>query len=435
MLFENLDKKHMKYMVGYDLGNHYSQISCCSLQNPIPETIPTVVGTELYNIPTALCKRKDFNQWFYGKEALRLAQEGDGYLVTDLLEKAIRGEMVVIDEREYDPVSLLNLFVKKSFSIFSTIAPLDKIEMLVITTYDMSTEMVKVLEQVVNSLSLRNTRIFFQNYAESLYNYMLYQPGDLWRGKVVVFDYEKDYLLTSILDQNRRTTPIVSFSRDEIDRTWTYEEEGDEETDERFKEVILEKFQNEEVSVVYLLGEGFQGEWLQNSLQVLCRGRRVFKGNNLYSKGAAYSAMEKLCPSKEGKSRVFLGDEKLKSNIGLQILRKNEDTYCAIMDAGINWYEASAEKTFYLESGNSFLLKITPLTQIEGIDSLAGKYPVYYEEIKLEEIDDRPERCTRLTMRVKMESVDKLLVEVEDMGFGEIYPATHKIWKSEIELK
>ena len=59
MLFDGLDKKNNRYMVGYDLGEMASQISFCTLNQNEPETLPIVAGTEEYNIPTVLCKRTE----------------------------------------------------------------------------------------------------------------------------------------------------------------------------------------------------------------------------------------------------------------------------------------------------------------------------------------------------------------------------------------
>ena len=62
---------------------------------------------------------------------------------------------------------------------------------------------------------------------------------------------------------------------------------------------------------VYLIGDGYRDGWADESLHYLCRGRRVFQGNNLYSKGACYGMMERLHPGEEWKEHVYLGDDKL----------------------------------------------------------------------------------------------------------------------------
>ena len=55
----------------------------------------------------------------------------------------------------------------------------------------------------------------------------------------------------------------------------------------------LEKmFENTPFSAVYLVGREFEGEWMDKSFRFLCRKRRSFRGDNLYTMGACYAAME-----------------------------------------------------------------------------------------------------------------------------------------------
>lgn len=433
MLFDGLEKKNNRYMVGYDLGEYESQISYCSLVNPAAETVPVVAGSEQYNIPTALCKRTEVSQWFYGKEALRVAEMEEGTLVTGLLEKACAGELVEIEGREYDPIALLTLFVKRSFGLFSMQASLDKIEILVITVRDLDGPIVSVLEQVVSGLGLKTDRIFFQSYKESFYYYMLHQPAELWTGEPVIFDMQKDKMTTYILECNKRTIPTVTFSCEADFSQFPIEDEN--AMDQEFYEVAASVMYGREISVVFLIGDGFRQDNLDVSLRFLCKdGRRTFKGNNLYSKGAAYGAAERLCPSKRGKEYVFLGIQKLKSNLGFQMMRDGQESYKTLLDAGVNWYDAKAKCQFYLETGNKIFIAVTPLTNIRATQTAGGKYPVIYEEITLEGLPERPQKTTRLELRAAMSDVQTVQIEIEDLGFGEIVKPTHQIWKKTIIL-
>ncbi len=106
-----LDRKEGKklhkgsVLVGYDLGEQYSQISYCIYGQEDVDTVATVVGTKQYNIPTMLCKRKGVNQWFYGKEAVKNAGEEDMVPVEDLLALAGKGEDIELDGESYDPAA------------------------------------------------------------------------------------------------------------------------------------------------------------------------------------------------------------------------------------------------------------------------------------------------------------------------------------------
>lgn len=92
MLFGNSDSR--RFVLGYDLGEKVSQISYLASDADMPETLSVLAGSELYNIPTVLCKRKDVNQWFYGKEAVRHIEDGDGTRVDGLIAAAKEGKPV-----------------------------------------------------------------------------------------------------------------------------------------------------------------------------------------------------------------------------------------------------------------------------------------------------------------------------------------------------
>lgn len=172
------------------------------------------------------------------------------------------------------------------------------------------------------------------------------------------------------------------------------------------------------------MGEGFRGEWNQESLRFLCRNRRVFQGNNLFSKGACYSAGEKLEPAGERKL-IFLGNEKLRANVGMRVLRRGVESYFALLDAGVNWFEAHRQCEFILESGDSFSLLVTPLT---GRD----KKEI---EMVLEGLAVRPDKTTRLRMVMKLVSAKEIQVEIEDLGFGDIFQGTGAKWSEKFTVE
>lgn len=429
-----LDKMNNdKVVIGYDLGNRYSQISYSLGQGMVPETLSQVAGSEQYNIPTVLCKRKGVNQWFYGKEALKYAEENEGTLVDNILELAKDGEKILIEDQEFEPLALLTLFIRRSLSLLSHVCSIDKIAGIMFTCDDLEQSMVAVLSKVTMGLGLKTKNICFQSHVESVYYYNLFQPAELWNQQVLLYEYRNDGIKSYRMECNKRTTPVVAFIHMEnhVFRSPLAIPEEDylrvdafRDMDGKFLDIVTGDCEGRIVSSVYLLGEGFCGEWLQESLKYLCRNRRVFQGNNLFSKGACYGMMEKQQASELGKNHVFLGNEKLKANIGMKVVRRGEDSYFAILDAGTNWFEATGELDFLLESGNSFHIVVTPLngTVAQNV------------EICLDGLEERPAGTTRLRLLADMISESKVQIRVEDLGFGEIFPATHKKWKEILEV-
>lgn len=430
---ETAGKKNIKkVVVGYDLGRDNAQISYCGLEESEPETVSAVAGGEQYNIPMVLCKRIGVGQWYYGKEALKFAGEGNGILIEDILTLAERGEDVLVDGEAYDPAALLTLFVKRSLSLLNIRVSLSQIEAFMFTVEELTPRMVDVLGKVSAGLQLRDARVSFQSHLESFYAYTLHQGKELWMNDVLIFEYT-DLLRVLHFSCNRNTSPKVVFIEEVkypemTRRVWRDEPEVKEqqrtELDLMFLHLAGECLEGKTVSSIYLLGDGFKEDWARESLKFLCKNRRVFQGNNLYSKGACYGIGERIKPGKEWKEYVYLGADKLKSNIGMKALRLGEDSYYAIMDAGNNWYETSAEFDIILESGNTVEFVITPLTG-ENVSSRL---------ITLEGLPERPQRTTRLNIQIEMSAVNQAVVTVTDMGFGEIFRSSGKAWTQIIRV-
>lgn len=419
-----------KVIVGIDISDSYSQISYACQGKDQVETISMVAGETYYNIPTVLCKRTGVNQWSYGKEALRMAQEEQGILVRDLLSLALDGEPVQIEGQPYDPAALLALFLKRCLGMLSRISSPERIEALMITCKELDSRILEVLSQAVTGMRLKTDRIFFQNHTESFYYYMLHQPEELWRFQTLLLEYRDSRIYSYRMECNKKTVPVAVFIQEDshpflscgpVPEQESLREEKWRRLDSELLELAQQLCQNQMISSVYLIGEQFHEDWMKESLKYLCRGKRVFQGNNLYSKGACLGVQEKLNAGEAAKNHVFLGSDKLKTNVGMKILRRGQDSYYAVLDAGLNWYEARQDLEFYVQEGCAIELVLTSLT---------GKG----SRLALVTMEDFPGGISRLRGSFYMKREDCLAVELEDLGFGSIRQATHRVWKEEIKL-
>lgn len=417
-----------KLIIGYDLGYENAQISFSAASDGTVETLSQVAGEEKYNIPTALCKRYGTNQWIYGREALRAAQEDQGVLVENLLALALDGEPIIVDGESFDPVALLALFFKRSMGSL-------KASSMVVTCPMLDHRTIEVLGQIAGNAELKTDKIFFQGYGESFYSYMLGQPEELWLHQSVLFAYRRDSVRMYRLECNRRTRPIVVFVEEKEYPFFGYPypaEVSYEEMDQSFCRIAQEACGGRPVGSVYLIGEGFSEEWMKDSLRFLCRGRRVFQGNNLFSKGACHGMQERLSASEAGKGHVFLGKDKLKANVGMGILRQGEESYYALLDAGVNWYEAEQTVEIYMQGGNELALTITPLIRRRSQGSEGGSANCGRTVVVA--LDGLPQGPARIRLRLFMESEDCLSVEAEDLGFGQFRMPSGRTWKEIIEI-
>ena len=194
--------------------------------------------------------------------------------------------------------------------------------------------------------------------------------------------------------------------------------------DEKFNSILYGVIEDKRVSAVYLLGEGFEGDWLSESLKYICKGRRAFKGNKLFSKGACYGAREKLEPSEEEKLCVFLGQDKVKANIGMMVMREGVEAYMALLDGGRNWYDSYKECELMMEPGERLDFIVTPLN---------GKNPKTVP-VYLQGLPRRQRRATRIHLKLTMLSETRVNVIITDMGFGEIFAPSGLEWESSFSI-
>ena len=428
-------KTARRYVLGYDLGEEVSQISFLSSDSDLPETLSTLAGAEAYNIPTVLCKRADVNQWFYGKEALAKIENEAGIRVDHLLEKAKAGKRVDVDGTGYDPVSLLTLFIKRTLSLLSMEMSMDMVDAIVFTTNIMDSRMIEVLSDVTGALALPVKNIFYQSYEDSLYNYMLYQPEDLITHAAIVCDYSFGTMTVYDMKLNHKTTPIVvTIDKDKYDSmalpeghfSENVERKGEQiaRLDEKLLDFATHYMEGRIVSSVFLLGEGFREQWMQKSLEFLCRTRRVFQGNNLFSKGASIAAREKVGPTGRLEKYVLLDADKLKSNVGFMVKKQGKEAYYALLDAGENWYDVKRSLDVILELEAFIEIIVIPLT--------GGERKVH--RIELEGLPMRPVRTTRLRINVSMKAADLVVLRIEDMGFGELFESSGQIFTKELSV-
>jgi len=423
-VFDKINKD--RYGIGYDLSEDYVQISYCRVDGDTPETLSTVTGEDCYNIPLVLCRRRSSGKWVIGAEAELAASEGDGRLVTGLLDAVRNEELVSVETEEYQAKDLLALFIKRSLGFLFETIPSEKIAEIVIAVRNADSEMIRILRETIGVLKGNSEKISFISYEESFFFYMLYQPSELQNHQVLVCDAGGDYLRTYRLERNSFLSPCVATVEGICHKDFPLKGYfgGKGEKDEAFLDIAQKLCENRIFSGVYLIGEGFYEDWCKESLRFLCKNRRVFKGNNLFSKGAAFAAKEKANPSGYEKNIRYLGNEQLKANISIQTHNPGKNGKLLLAQAGAHWYEVSGVKEVILQETDTLPIVV----------EYVSKNGTAVADFKLEGFPAGSGRMTRVSVEVTMSGENKVVFKVTDLGFGEIFPATGKVWTEEMNL-
>ena len=442
MLFgkDSFRKKNSgKYIVGYELGQKHVQMSYLKVGEREPQTLSMIEGQEEYHIPFLLFKPLETDLWYVGKEAMEHERKGGGILLTDLLENAYEKKMTEVNLENFDACALLALFVKRSLGYLKNKVPVEKIAGIMFIVDNLDQKMVDALRKMVEFLQMPQTTIQFMGKEESFFYYNLHSNPSLWSHQVFLYELQEDQLQSYRLYLNRQTKPTVTMiEKKQYDRfpacsLVAKEETGEEERkrqqekepwDQLFLEYVREDMEDKIVSCIYLIGDGFLGDWYQKSVRFLCAKRRVFMGNNLYSKGACYALWDKLEPGELSASYVYLGTDKLQANVGMELLRQGAPSYLAVLDGGSSWYDCKKEWDLILEKENRIVFKIVPLN---------GKN-VRYAEIILSGLQNGKNSLSRLHIEAYMETKERMKVKIQDLGFGAFYPSTGQYWEETILL-
>lgn len=425
------DEKNRKVVIGLDLTDEYAQISYFFLNQDEPDTLKAFQG-EKYNVPVCLLKKSGVNQWYYGEQALRGEQENKGVLVSNLLKLAHESDVVTVDGVEVGAVALLALFVKKCLGTLSMVLEGAEVEGLMITVEEFQEKTAQIMEQLKDSIPYEKEKVFVQCHAESLFYYVMNQDKELWNRDVAVFGFYERKLYSYLVCVKRKSLPqVVTIQREEYEQFILPSNQEIEQNpeavyrymDKKFLEILENFTRGKLLNTVYLIGTEFEKEWYKDSVAFLSKTKRIFGGSNLYSKGACYGGKEKRTPGNITEHYLFLGNDKLKCNIGVKSLNKGKACVTPLLDAGVNWYEVSCESEFLLAEGNALEVVAT---------SLYGEEKVF--EMQLDGLPERPRKATRILLQIYMENERHLHLHVEDKGFGNFFLSSGKTWDALIDV-
>ena len=424
MFLGNAGKKGMSGgILGMDLDDWSAQISFWLPGAQTPETISTGDGEE-DRIPAVLCRRTDRDVWTYGKEALETARRGGGVLADRLLSRALAGEQLEIGGEWFEAAALLALFIKRSPSLLGGAMRPEKADFFMFTLERVDRQALEMVERIALLLSLPPERVSCQSRAESFFFYNISQPEELWRHSCLICDFGGERLKTLLLDVNRHTRPatvtVAQEEHPELER-----QDNREEMDEAFLSIFRSVSDGRIIDTVYLIGDGFAGEWYPKTLAVMCRNRRVFQGNNLYSKGACYGGKAKRPGGGvSGREYVYLGSDMLRVNVGLLTEKRGKETCLSLLDAGMNWFDARGECEFLLDADHTFTLRLTPVS---------GK-KLREVVVTLSGVPERPPFATRIFLAASCPDAETVRLRMEDRGFGEFFPSSGLAWEESLPL-
>ncbi|MCM1496620.1 MAG: DUF5716 family protein [Bacteroides sp.] len=414
------------FYLGMDVCAEHTQLSFFNQQTKEPESICQLNTVDTYLLPNVAFFGEEAKRWYIGSEAVEHRFHQKGTMLEHVVEKLESTERMIFHEETYTYEDVLLLILKGHIMDFLNRYEDAHIERLVVTVYKYSNALFRVLHMLQDELGLYEQRFFIIGHTSAYLHFIFQQPESLRNNSVGLFDYGPEGLMFYRVDIARKTTPqvVTVIHKDYREQMGYYRiYDNKKELDQRFLAVVQEVLKEAYMSAVYLTGVGFTELWANASQNVLCDGRRVFVGQNIYTKGACYAAYigsHVINPNKY----IVNAEDMVHSDVGI-LSGDASNTFIPIAKGGREWYNMRGKLCVCLDDTN----------RVELLYKNHYNQEALREIIEIHGLPSRPNKTTRLSLEVEMYSGNRGAVVIRDEGFGKLYPTTNKIYRKEFLLE
>ena len=379
------------YYIGMDLCSDSTQISFYNDISREPETVNQLNNKETYMMPNILFFGLETGEWYVGSEASEARFKEQGIVLDELFQNARSEETVEVHNTRYSYRKLFLMMLKMHVDSFLYRYEGATVKKLVITIPEYNKDLFRVLSTFYKELGVEKEQVEITSHLDSGLYYIFNQDESLRTNSVGLFDYNTDGL---------------HYYRIDISH-------GHELANETKKTYI---------SAIYLTGLGFSEKWLNKSRELLTQGRRVFAGQNIYTKGACYKAVGGEYG--EFYKKYFVETkENVIFDVGISS-EDEEDRFIPIALGGRQWYNIHGKISIILDDTES--LTLVYRNRKTGEEER--------EVVKLHGIPKRPNKTSKFSVEVEFENPHHGAFIIKDVGFGKLFPTTNKIYRKEFDV-
>lgn len=405
-----------KLAAGVDLREDETQLSYFIEGMDDPESVSTYVNEGRYIIPTIIAKTEQ--GWVVGEEAIEEQKKGNPFVYDGILKQALDGD-----------IELLKNFIEECLRKIPNLELPEQLDGIDFTVPEIELHVNNCIFTCMEQLGVLSDKIHVIGYAESSIYYALSQKRNLWKNDVVFFDLSnKSFWYRHIHIAKGNKTELVLMEEQELTKQLNMEmlqtKEGIAEADRILLKLTQRLFEKKTICTVYLIGVGFfEEDWAEMTLKYLCRGRRVFKGRNLYTKGACYASYDRIAVHAFN-AFCFLCSGTIPESLGIRIIDKEAEKTWILISAGTNWYDAKNRVECIVDETDQFELVAIP----------AGSKDEHVKRVSMKTLPQRAKRMSRVEISVEFYEQSRGRLQVSDIGFSNAFPGSGIILDEELIL-
>lgn len=405
-------------ILGIDFSRDYSQLSYLD-DTGKPKSVS--IGTENnYLIPTAVCFNSELKEWSAGDEAINKSHSENSRLIREL-------PLLFNEDTEEDVGKIMTVFFAYLLKLAVNQCNGRLIKNILVTVEEVNQNVLKGIKEVLTDLGYQKDDIRVISHSESFVYYTLNQNKDIWINKVLFLELNEYEFACRRLEVVRGREPHVADVKvEDLSNLFDLEmaKKDIHSCDRILADYMDELLKKHVVSGIYLSGAGFYLDGWQKTLQTICRNRRVFKGNNLIVKGAAYGAkgcflpptLDKYLISCKGRTRV---------KITMAVEYKGKDSNITLSNIGDYWYDATSKMECIMEKPTKAVFEIQDLINHSN-DTF---------KIDLRDFPEREPNTTRIEVDFRYVEENKFEITIKDLGFGDFFESSGMTVTREVTLQ
>lgn len=407
-------------MLGIDFSKTDMQISLWNEERTRAEMY-NFTGTPTGEVLPMMVIEDENGKLLVAKEALdysmRVQKQGVTSLYGNFSEEAVE-----MGERKLTGTELFAEYLKPILGAIRRRyggAPIARIGM---TGERMTTAHIRQLIKVMELLGYDKDKLFFSTHADAFLWYELYESTDPHSCSMTMdFDSKgvRTYLMTpeeqgkglpcyvSTIDYSELTMGNLAGILDAEERARGFE---------NIAEVALAR---KKVATLYVTGSFIEDAEITKVLQKLSEdNRRVFAGRGLYCLGVCLHAVKEKLP------KNTIADRQIFHNVYLEAYQDAQEGPVRLMKAGEFLEKAKKQVQVILDGTLELRFQVE---DVRKGDSIACTF-------QPENMAVRENKTQRLEVEVHFLDYETLVLKVRDIGFGDIYPATYRVWEQMVHL-
>jgi hypothetical protein len=369
--------------------------------------------------PTVISKKKGEDAWVVGEDAYALALDGKGIITDKLLKLTRKDGIATIDGTRYEGKEILKIYFREIINAGMEKLYKEKPEEVVVAMSGLEEDIVGDIREAFVGLGYQPNHIHIISKEESFIYFVLSLKKDIWNNKVGMYDLS-DVSLTyyeMLVNRNSRKL-LVNAESENMDEAFNLQilnnPSGAKLADKILTSVAEKVMDKKKFSSIFLTGQVFaEHEWADGFISYLCSRGKVYLDTNIFAKGAAFKGVD-LASENSIYNLTALCEGRLKSDVFINVENNGKDGKIYLAKAGDFWDETDTELLMIPDEKEVIDISVV------GVDGKVKKNI----PIVLDFLPKRPIKTRRFYFRTKFRD-DKIMdVEIEDAGFGDMYPPT-----------